>query len=118
AEAESEPRVMRPGVTVRVKNFPAPDVNGCIGIVRGFDAGSGRYQVNVEMRTGETVPMSLREEYMAVEADSKTPEGGDEADAAPPPLPGAAGPSQALRKSAADALRRFGGAIAQQAVMP
>lgn len=96
------------GSKVCVVEFPAPDINGCTGTVKGYDSTSGRYQVEVESLGGEIVPMSLREEYMqvlespAVQAPAPTvpiqP---------PPPLPGGSN-SQGLQKSAAEALRRFG----------
>lgn len=90
------------GSKIKVVEFPAPDVNGCLGTVRGFDAASGRYSVEVQTHAGEMVPMSLREEYMEVQSREApmTPA------APPPPLPGNS--SQGLQKSAADALRRFG----------
>eukprot|EP00931_Biecheleriopsis_adriatica_P107378 TRINITY_DN8171_c0_g4_i1.p1 TRINITY_DN8171_c0_g4~~TRINITY_DN8171_c0_g4_i1.p1 ORF type:complete len:953 (-),score=253.71 TRINITY_DN8171_c0_g4_i1:78-2936(-) len=106
--SKSDGGPIRTGSKVRVVDFPAPDVNGCMGTVRGYDAAAGRYQVDVEMLTGETVPMSLREEYMEVDGKAKGSSGGQGSSLhpAPPPLPG--GSSNALQKSAADALRRFG----------
>ncbi|CAK9088620.1 Sec14 cytosolic factor (Phosphatidylinositol/phosphatidyl-choline transfer protein) (PI/PC TP) (Sporulation-specific protein 20) [Durusdinium trenchii] len=92
------------GSKIKVVEFPAPDVNGCLGTVRGFDAASGRYSVEVQTHAGEMVPMSLREEYMEVQ--SREAQAPMTPAAPPPPLPGNS--SQGLQKSAADALRRFG----------
>jgi len=94
------------GSKVRVVEFPAPDVNGCTGIVKSYDAGSQRYQVAVESVGGEVVPMSLREEYMEV-IGNEPPQAPSVPLQPPPPLSGG-NSSQGLQKSAADALRRFG----------
>mmetsp|Transcript_36642 Transcript_36642/g.80290 ORF Transcript_36642/g.80290 Transcript_36642/m.80290 type:complete len:1045 (-) Transcript_36642:149-3283(-) len=89
------------GASVKVVNFPATEVNNSTGTVQGFDAASQRYSVAVEIKKnagqGTTTWLQLKEEYLQLK-------GGE---ASPPPLPGGASQSTALRKSASDALRKF-----------
>lgn len=108
--------------SIRVTNFPATEVNDCVGVVQGYDALTGRYNVIVEMRKegnmpAETVPLQLREEYLRVENMPSDGKGGKPLGAGGGSLmstaqissPPATGPamSSALQKSANEALKRF-----------
>lgn len=133
AAAEGESKFTDEGniprnASVRVVNFPATEVNDCLGVVQGFDAATARYSVAVDMRKGpsgaggqgETVPLQLKEEYLHVEAypagyraegrrgPTAQKSATSAASQAPPALPGGTSQSEALRKSAAEALKRFG----------
>lgn len=95
------------GSQVRVQGFPASEVNGCLGVIQGFDAATARYSVSVSMRQGgETMqmPMQLKGDYLVVEKMPQSHEGGPQ--------------GSALKRSAAEALRRFGSLIAQQPPQP
>jgi len=121
------------GAKVRVRNFPAAEVNNCLGVVEGFDAETGKYSVAVEMSSsGESqpkdkVPLQLREDCLTVEsipplvaarraaAASAVPVSVHRASSSGPgglqgpahPVGGVAKTGSALQKSANEALQRF-----------
>ncbi|CAK0864221.1 unnamed protein product, partial [Prorocentrum cordatum] len=128
--------------TVQVCNFPVQEVNLSFGEVQGYDAATGRYSVAVQRRKQdrnipEKVNMKFSEHYLQVVSmpdgfRGSQPRGtvGSVAAASAAaaqaasqmtqqqPMPLRPGASQALVKSATDALKRFSGLVPQQQPPP
>lgn len=115
-----ENEIIPPNTAVRLVGVPG-EVNGCRGIVQSYGSPRWHYRVSVEMPNGKKVTMSLQGEFLQVENTvQETFSGGADVPsvsiATPPqhsPQPAdKRPPGDASRKSANDALARFGHMVA------
>lgn len=99
------------GTSIEVANFPAMEMNGCRGVVLGYDASSSRYNVEVEVRKPnsgqvEKVPLQLKEDWLRVQGKMPQPKSMSAAPSVPRADPAPGGQSAAQRAAQA-ALAQF-----------